>query len=346
MLVRKPAHSVTIKDIAAHLDMSHSTVSRALNDRSHISEETKERVRQAAKKLGYVANLSARMIRGDAGVLIGLVVPDVQNDFYSSLSKAMAERCRRAGLRMLLAITDDDPETEKDEIRALIEARVSGIVATLTSRPDPSIVSLMESTSVVQMVRLVPGMQTTAVCMNDVTGCQNAAQHLISLGHTRIAYVGTSRTISTGEDRVRGFIQAHEEAGLAVMEDGIELVPPRQVHGFDGMSRLLSLRTRPTAVVIGSSELTIGGLGAIREAGLRIPYDISVIGYGDPVWLDLLSPPLTALSLPVDALAELAMDQLFALIDPEREERPAASRVTRIPPKLILRGSTAPPASV
>src|SRR5882757_518572 len=193
MLNRKPGHLVTIKDIAAQLKMSHTTVSRALNDRYHISKQTKERVRAAAEQLGYVANLSARMIRGDTSLTIGLLIPDVQNDFYSRISKELAERCRRAGGRMLLAITEDDPFTEENEIRDLVEARVKGIIATLTSRPQPTSLLWLREIPSIQLVRRTAKLNRAAVCMEDEHGCQSATEHLLNLGHRRIAYVGTSK---------------------------------------------------------------------------------------------------------------------------------------------------------
>jgi LacI family transcriptional regulator len=342
MLTRKPAHAITIKDIASLLNMSHSTVSRALNDRSHISDATKQRVRAAADKLGYVANLSARMIRGDAGPLVGLLIPDVQNDFYSKISKELADRCRHAGVRMLLAITEDDPEIEKNEIRALIEARVNGIAITMTSKPDAASLALLKEVPFVQLVRRTPRLLQPAVCMEDERACQAATEHLLALGHRRIAYVGTSNTISAGRDRVKGFLRAHEAHGTTPLAKGIELVPPRQGYGFDGVSRVL--KRRPTALVIGSSELTIGGLRAIRVAGLDVPTDISVVGYGDPVWFELLSPALTAISLPVAALAEAAARQLFMQIEDRDLGRTAKAEVTRIMPTLVVRGSTMSPA--
>lgn len=338
MLIRKPPHPITIKDIASLLNMSHSTVSRALNDRSNISEATKTRVRQAADELGYVANLSARMIRGDAAPVIGLIIPDVRNDFYSSISKELSDRCRAAGVRMLLAITEDDPEIESNEIRALLEARVSGIVITMTSKPQAASLALLEEVPFVQLVRRAPKLRRPAILMEDELGCRTATEHLLDLGHRRIAYVGTTKTISAGRDRVKGFLRAHETRGLEALGEAIELVPPRQDHGFEGVSRVLI--HRPTALLIGSSELTIGGLRAIRAAGLEVPRDISIVGYGDPVWFELLSPALTAMSLPVAAMADAVIDQLTARIEELKSGRASHPQLTRIMPRLVVRGST------
>jgi LacI family transcriptional regulator len=344
MPTRKPPHAITIKDIASLLKMSHSTVSRALNDRSHISDTTKQRVRAAAEELGYVANLSARMIRGDAGPLVGLIIPDVQNDFYNKVAKELADRCRQAGIRMLLAITEDDPAIERNEIRALIEARVNGVVITMTSKPEAASLAMLGEIAFIQLVRRNAKLQRPAVCMEDERACQDATEHLLEMGHRRIAYVGTSSTISAGRDRVKGFLRAHEVRRLTPLADGIELVPPRQAYGFEGVSRIL--KRRPTALVIGSSELTIGGLRAIRAAGLDVPRDISVVGYGDPVWFELLSPPLTAVSLPVSALADAAAEQLFRQIEGGVPPGARKAQVTRIRPTLVVRGSTQSPQSL
>jgi LacI family transcriptional regulator len=336
-----PKQSVTIKDIASKLKMSHSTVSRALNNHWRISEKTKRRVREAADQLGYVANLSARLIRGDAGLQVGLLVPDIQNDFYSRISTLLAERCRNAGLRLLLGITEDDPATEQGEIRAMLEARVSGVIATLTSKPLPGSLALLQGRPAVQLVRRLPKLRTAAVCIADEVGCQMAAEHLLELGHRRIAYVGTSKTISAGRDRVNGFLRAHTRRDLSPLVGGIELVPPRQQFGMDGVARILSLKTRPSAIVIGSSELTIGGLRMIRQAGLRIPEDISVVGYGDPIWFGLMTPALTAVSLPIQGLADAAAQRLFDQIRDGVGPEAKAPEMVRVEPKLLVRGSTA-----
>jgi LacI family transcriptional regulator len=339
--VRKPAHAVTIKDIAAELNLSHSTVSRALNNRTHISEETKERVRQAAKKLGYVPNLSARMIRGDASALVGLVIPDLKSDFFAALSKSLAERCRNSGLRLLLAITDDDPVTECNEVRALIESRVSGIVATLSGAPDPALLQMLAATPVVQLLRRTTKLHGPAVCMSDEEGCKGAVEHLLALGHRRIAYIGPSRAISAGEDRVRGFLRAHEQANVKPLEKFLELVPQRQADGAAAVERLLARKPRPTALVISNSDLTIGAMHALRARGLEVPADISVVGCGDPAWTDLLTPPLTTMGFPVEELADAAMAHLLRAI--QAEDAAPSIEITRIAPKLVVRGSTAPP---
>lgn len=335
-------HAPTIKDIASELGISHTTVSRALNGRSRISEETKRRVREVAERLGYVPNVSARLIRGDTDIQVGLLIPDVQNDFYARISKELADRCRRAGLRLWLAISGDDPEVEESEIRALMEASVSGIFVTLTSNPTVGTINLLKRVPSVQLVRRCLNVIGPVICMADEAGCRAATEHLLALGHRRVAYIGPSKTISAGQDRLKGYLQAHEIYRLRPLKRNIELVPPRQDQGFDAVARVLARKDRPTSLVIGSSELTIGGLRAINDAGLSIPKDISVAGYGDPVWFELLHPPLTAVSLPVADIADAAIRQMLSQI--KSDDAAVEDHIDQVATALIIRGSTVPPA--
>ena len=334
---------VTIKHIAATLGMSHSTVSRALNGRLQISEDTRKRVREAAARLGYIPNQSARQIRGDAGLQIGLLIPDVQNDFFSNIAKVLADLCRQAGLRLLLGITEDDPATEENEIRGLLEARVGGMLVTLTSSPTAESLTLLNSTICVQLTARTPEIAGAAVCMADEQGCRDATAHLLDLGHRRIAFLGPSDASSIGGERLRGYLRAHREFGTEALAGGTELVAPRQEQGVEAARRLLALEIRPTAMLVASSELTLGALKAIQEAGLRIPDGISVVGYGDARWCELLTPPLTTVRLPVTSLAQEAAKELFAQLN-DGSGNVRMPSTLRLGAELVVRGSTAPVA--
>jgi LacI family transcriptional regulator len=333
----------TIKEIAAHLGISHTTVSRALNDHRQISAETKRLVRAAAETLGYVVNSSARLMRHHQNALIGLVIPDIRNDFYSTIARILAERCRAAGFQMVLANTQDDPIAERDQVQALIEARAAGIVITPSVTPLEKTGTLLRSVTTVQLVRRSAALPGDTIGMDDVAAMRAATAHLLGLGHRRIGYVGTRQDISAGEARLRGFLAAHAAVDLAPDKKAMILVQPWQSFGAEGVARLLSLSRAPTAIVIGSSELTIGGLGAIQAAGLSIPDDISVVGYGDPVWFNLLSPPLTAMRLPVEDMAEATARHLFWRIGAEASASEGGLAPPLLQPRLMLRRSTAAP---
>ena len=333
---------ITIKDIARTLGMSHSTVSRALSDHPQVSQETKAAVRLAAENVGYVPNASGRIIRGEPGTLIGLVIPDVRNDFYSAIAKGLAERCRVAGRQLVLAITEDDAEAERNEVQSLIGARAAGIVITPSPSPSARTLAMLTTVPTVQLVRNIGKLKTDTVSMNDKNAIREATEHLFAAGHRRLGYVGTYADVSAGRHRFEGFRCAHANAGIVLDADAVALVPPREGFGFESTMRLLDLKNRPTGIVVGSSELTVGALKCIASRGLSVPGDIAVVGYGDPEWYQLLPTPLTAMRLPVDDLADAVVNCLFKRIDALRARDDKKVRLTHISidPVLIVRQST------
>jgi LacI family transcriptional regulator len=308
------ARPSTIKDIARQLGVSASTVSRALNNQPCISPEMKEKVHRAANKLNYVPNLAARRMRHERSLTVGLLVPDICNNFYSLVASCLSELCRPLSFQLVLGNTDDDPEAEAAQTRALVEARVSGIVIAPSHAPLKATISLLRSVPVVQLHRHVPAIAGDMVYMDETAGVRAAALHLLEAGHRSVAYAGTRRDISTGKARLRGFIDAHREFGIEPDREIIHFSPPRAIFGRETARRILTSKDRPTAVLMGSTELTLGAVQAITEAGLDIPQDISVIGYGDAPWCSLLSPPLSVISLPYQAMAQQAAQIVFQRI--------------------------------
>lgn len=331
----------TIKDIALQLGVSVSTVSRALSGHAAISGETREKVREAADGLGYVVNMSARRMRTSSSLTVGLLVPDIRNDFYSSTAAVLAEHSRVLSFQVMLSNTGDDPVVEERQVRSFIEARVSGIVISPTPAPTETTRKLLRSVPAVQLLRRVPGLAPDAVCMEDAAGVRAATAYLLTLGHRRVAYAGTGEDISAGAERVRGYRQAHEAAGIAPDPSLIFLLPPTDENGATAARRILARKDRPKALVVGSTKMTSGVLRAVHEAGLSIPGDISLVGYGDPPWAGLLTPPLTTVALPVEAMARNAARLLFSRIMDEPDAAPG-NELERLAPRLMVRGSAGP----
>lgn len=334
MLSRPP----TIKDIAAHLGLDPSSVSRALNGHGGVSEETRELIKRTADELGYVINISARMMQQKQSKLVGLLVPDIKNDFHSTMAAILAEHCRGLSFQMVLSNTDDDPEVEESQVRALIEARAAGIVITATPNPTAKTVQYLRTVPTVQLLRHVSGIKGDVVCMEDAAGIGAAVEHLLSLGHRRIAYVGTRDDISVGAERLRGFTETHRRAALKPDKALIVLGQPRQSFASDGVERILRRRNPPTALIVGSTEMTVGALQAVTRLNLSIPGDLSFVGYGNPEWYSLLSPPLTTVNLPVENMARSAVAKLFRRIN-----RDVSSRTDKdnMQAELVIRASTA-----
>ena len=340
-----PPTAVTIRDLARALELSHTTVSRALADHPAIKSQTKARVRELARELGYVPNGSAQTMRGQHAPTLGLIVPDIQNDFYASIAKIVADAAGARGFQLALSITEDDPEREMNDLRALIAARAAGIVITPSPAPRPQTLAWLRQVNAAQLVRQHGGMPHDAVVIDDFMGVGAATRHLVHYGHRRIAYIGTDAALSCGEERLAGFRSVMIEHGLDAGR--VALGHPRPAFAHHAVHTLMAGAEPPTALVMGSSSLTIGALQALRSLRLGIPGDVSIVGYGDPVWYDLLECGLTTVRLPVQEMGHCVTSLLLSRLGPGPggvDAAPAAParQASRFPPSLVLRGSTRP----
>lgn len=330
---------ITIRHIAKQLDLSASTVGRALADHPRISRKTKERVNLAAKKLGYIANGAARVMRGGSSHLIGLLVPDIRSSFYSSVAQAVSEQFEGQGFHLALSIAEDNRDTEMQEVRELIGARVAGIIIIPTAAPRRETLSLLKMVPHVQILRNVPALGDW-FGMNDQYAMQEATDHLIKLGHRRIGYIGDI-IYPTGKARYRGFRQEYSRLGCRIDEELIALGTPDSRFGEEAVMRLLA--KKPTAIISSSVLTTLGASERLLTLGVAVPETLSVIGFGDGPWQKLWGPGLTTLELPAEAIGSKCsswlLDELRKGWDTERTKAYLSVSAMR----LIIRGSTAPP---
>jgi len=333
---------VTIKEIAEYLKISHSTVSRALSDHPYTNAETKQRVRRAVEKLGYVPNAAARTLRGEKGSLVGLILPEFQNELFEAAAQILSRRCLKEGMQMVLAASEDEPVAEYKHVLALREARALGIILTPTPGMLDKTVALLHSVPLVQYSRRHPRLSAPAVTTDGKHGIYLAAEHLIKLGHRRIAYVGMECDKSTGAERLAGFLKAHSEFNVAADATLRRLGPALADFARAAVGDLLHRADPPTALVLGSSAQTFGALKALRSAGLTMPTDISLVGFGDPSWYALLSPGITTIHFPVSDMAEAAAAQLMRQLSPAAHADEPATHIA-IEPSFLLRGTTAAP---
>jgi LacI family transcriptional regulator len=334
---------VTIRDIARALDISHTTVSRALAGSPKISDETKLRVRAAVEQMGYVPSASARLMRGRQSSIVGLVIPDIQNDFYATVAKFVANAMADRSMQLMLCVTNDDPARELRELRALLELRPAGVIVVPSPAPESETLALLRNLCTVQLLRKHVGLNGTAVLIDDRKGVYSATCHLLDYGHRRIAYVGGRTEISTGRERLAGF---HEALAERKIEAGpVMLGPPRPEFARHAVTSLMTAKNRPTGIIFGSSELTLGAMLALRALGLEWPRDVSVVGYHDPAWFELAERGITTVRLPVEGIALTATSLVLSKHDAHRpdeqsEPEPLSTDV-QFTPNLVLRSSTA-----
>ncbi|HKR93490.1 LacI family DNA-binding transcriptional regulator [Novosphingobium sp.] len=294
---------ITAREIAQMVGVSVSTVGRAMADDPRISAETRTKVQRAAARVGYVGNLPARIVRGGNSNLIGLLVPEVSNDFYATIAQALSEVCNKEGFRLVLSLTGDEKEGETRHIRELVGARAAGIIVVPTTAPHKSSVQLLRNIPHVQLLRRVSSLGDIWFGIDDSQALEQAVAHLASLGHERIAYIGGTVALSTGEARLRGFEQGCEKAGITPGNAISAVGTPTRAFGAKAFRDILKSSSPPTAIISGAVNITLGVIETVEEMDIPVPSQFSLIGFGDPEWFQWWRGGLTTIRPPVDNLA-------------------------------------------
>jgi LacI family transcriptional regulator len=336
---------ITTRDIAERLQLSVSTVGRALADDRRISEQTKLRVRQAAVEMGYVGNRAARIMRGASSKVVGLVIPDVRNSFYATVAHELSTVVDAQGFQLILAETNDDRTVELRQLRELSASRVAGVTIVPTARPHRDAVGLLGNIPHVQLLRRIPSLAPHWFGVDDHEVLREATSHLLDQGHARVGYIGGSEELPTGAQRLQGFRDALREHRRPRGAGVVELAPPSSIDGAAAaVRRLLARPSAPTALVLGSVQHTVGVLEELFRAGVKVPDELSVVGFGDEPGFSWWGPGLTTMRLPMQDIAAACGLWFVRRLEGGSSSRQPYSSVS--PGSLIVRGSTAsPPAT-
>lgn len=337
----KDRSSITIKDVAQHAGVSTATVSRVLSNSGPVSAEVRERVEQAIHALGYRPNRMARSFRAQRSKFIGLIISDVENPFYTSLVRAVEDVAYAHDYSLLLCNSDEDPDKERTYIQFMADERVAGVIGSPASEAETSFAALFDAgIPVVSVDRRSARTPVDTVLLDNVAAARDLTRHLIAHGHRRIGAIVPNTSITSGRERLVGFLQAMEEAGLAPDPDLIREGKGIETFGFQAAHELLDLPDQPTAVFTGNNLITLGALKAIQERHLRIPDDVAVAGHDEMPWMSLLAPGITVAAQPIHEMGRLAMQMLLARIAGDRQPL----REVKLAPRLIVRSSVASPA--
>lgn len=329
---------ITIKHIAESLGLAHTTVSRALNDHRSISAATKLRVREEAERLGYIPNSGARLMRNGASRMLGLIVPDVQNEFFSAVARALANECAQRGYQVMLGVSEDDPQREEEHVRALLASRALGVMVASCGRSTAATQQMLTRLPHVQLLRFDPDLGPLSVRIADEQALSIATQHLLALGHRHIAYIGSAAELSTGGARLSGYLSAMQNAGLAPDPAWIRLGSTLPEFGHQAVLGLLNDCPAITALIVASSRQLLGALKGLREAQVVIPGHLSLLGYGDTEWFEVSDPAITGMALPVQDMSAHATRLMFSALREPQFTEDAAIFV----PQLVIRHSTGP----
>jgi len=327
----------TIKDVALEAQVSIASVSKILNDPDYGSAETRARVMAAIRKLGYQPNNIARsMVKGKTK-MIALVIPDVRNPFFTDVARGVEDVANKYDYRVMLCNTDEDPAKQRNYIDVLRSKIVDGFIIAVASEEDRYLKKIdREKLPFVFIDRECPSIPADAIVVDNRDGAYKAVSHLIRLGHKRIGLVAGKRDTLTGRERLRGYLDAHRDAGLMVDETLIKDGGFTIEGGYGATRALLALEERPTAIFISNNAMTIGCLKALSEARVKIPDDIAVVGFDDSEWAEFFTPPLTVIRQPTYTMGTLAGEILFQRL---LKSGPSERKEIVLKPELVVRES-------
>jgi LacI family transcriptional regulator len=335
---------VTLRDVADRAGVHPSTASRAINEhtRSLVDDQTVDRVLQAANDLGYEPDSLARALKTNRTHTVGMLLPDLTNPLFPPIVRGIEDGLGGASYTLILGNTDNDPVKERTVLSALLGRRIDGLILATTERePSPAIAELMDGGLPTILVnRTIDDPTVPSVLGDDRVGIALAVDHLVGLGHTRIAHVAGPQQTSTGLLRHDSFVASMQRAGLAVDRDRIVFADWfREVPGAEACRTLLDRRPDTTAIVAANDLIAMGCYDVANERDLQIGVDLSVVGYNDMLFADKLCPPMTTVRVPHYQLGLRAAQMVLNLInDPD-----AAPEQVRLEPTLVRRASTGPP---
>jgi len=330
----------TIKDVAERAGVSITTVSHVLNQTRFVSEELRASVLAAMEELNYRPNVLARSLRRGETKTLGLVVPDNSNPFFAEIARVVEDVGFARGYSVILCNSDGQPKKEAAYIEVLIAKQVDGVIF-IAAGSDPQHLEefTLAGIPVVVADREIPQDLADVVLVDNEQGGYDATRYLLDLGHRRIACITGPSHLTPSADRVRGYRRALAEAGIAGDEDLIVPGDFRSHGGEVAMGRLLGLQNPPSAVLACNDLMAIGAMRAIGAAGLRIPEDISLIGFDDIDIASAVSPALTTVAQPIEALASEAASCLLARVQTKGHSEPRKRIV--LATRLVIRDSCA-----
>jgi LacI family transcriptional regulator len=333
----QPRRPVTLADLAREAGTSASTASRALSGRGYVSPVARDRLLAAAERLGYVPNASARTLKQRTSRVVGVVVSDLRNQFYARLAAGIEQALREADFQMMLLGDNNESVEELAAARTFLAMHAPGVIMTPVGAAATELL-VRHGIAVVEVDRRLAEVDCDAVVIDNEAGARAATAHLLEHGHTRIGLLGVDTEWTTDAGRRRGYRAAHAGAGVPVDE---RLVLRVGVHADDAeeqIGRLLDDEA-PTALFAANNLLAEQAWNVLRRRGLRLPDEISLVGFDDVPWMAMVEPGITVVAQPTVEMGRRAAQLLLA-----RAESPASrASVDILDPELVVRGSTGPP---
>lgn len=309
--------AASIKDVAREAGVSIATVSRVLNDVDVVNEETKKKVIDAINKLGYRPNIVARSLKTQRTKTIGIVIPDISNQFYPEIVRGAEDGANIYDYNIMLCNTDLDSNKEKEYLKVLKEKMVDGVLY-MSASLDEEVIALIKELQlpVVLVETRDEKADFPSVTIDNKKASKEAVEYLLNKGNKNVAYIGArAGAFNASAERYVGYRTALEDQGMAVDEDLVHLAGLKTKDGNEGMQKVLETGKKFDAVFCASDEIAMGAVNVLRENGVRVPEDVDVMGFGNIYTSSVFYPKLTTVSQPLYDMGSFGMRMLIKLIN-------------------------------
>jgi LacI family transcriptional regulator len=330
---------MNIKEVARLAKVSTATVSRTINGSDKVTADTAERVRRAIEELKFHPNTNARALGSGRSSLYGLIISDITNPFFPELVKSFEDVAVQFGQEVLVANTNYDPHRTEVCVTRMLRRKVDG-VAIMTSEMDKHLITELSSRRIplVFLDTATPQIGISNIAIDYASGIDAAVEHLVALGHSAISFISGPMDLASARVRREAFMASLKRKGLHLDQRSVEEANHRMDGGHAAMMRLLATEPRPTAVLTSNDMTAIGAMGALAERGIRVPVDISIIGFDDIEISAFTQPALTTVRLSRQDIAKMAFRALYNT----KAGVTATGAEYTIRPTLIERKSTGP----
>lgn len=323
LLMEGREEMATIHDVAKLAKVSIATVSRVTSNEGVVNEKTKARVLKAMEELGYIPNSAARTLRMSQSNIIVVLMINIKNSFFSEFIRGIEEVAREAGYYLLIGSTNGEKEKEKEYLNLIRESRADGVILTTANvEADTTIEKISQDSPIVLTFDYIPNPDIPSISIDNESASRKITNHLIELGHRRIAHITGDMQRLQSKTRLSGYKQAFYQNGFQVDESLIQEGGYLLEDGYLAAQKLLYFENRPTAIYGGNDNVAIGALKAVHDAGLRVPEDIAVVGFDDIDMARYMNPGLTTIHQPRYEIGKRAMELLLKKIKKEKIDQP------------------------
>lgn len=329
----------TIHDISRKLNISASTVSRALNNNPRISAKTKEKIRAVAESMGYRPNTLASNLRNKKSNTIGIVVPLINRYFFSAVISGVEDIAYKSGLNVVISQSNDLAQKEIDITQSMFANRVDGLIISIAMEPnsyDHLNLFRKKNIPMVFFDRVVPDLETDKIVVDDFAGGFLGTQHLIDQGYKRIGHLSGSKNLNTYHEREKGYIEALSKNGIEYDESIVLSNNLTSEDGVAAVTQLMRLENPPDAIFCGNDTTALSAIICLREKGIRVPEDVGIVGFSNEPYTKVVSPSISTIGQPGFEMGQKAAEMIIRKI----ENRERTYRTITLPVELIIRESS------